>query len=63
MKENLNFLHITKTSGTKIEEIGKKHNIRFGKLHPIFKNKHATFLHNLGPNANNFEWFTVVRNP
>lgn len=59
----LKFIHITKCGGTSIENIGKKHNIDWGRFHKEYGFHHKPFK-TLSTNiVNKYDWFTVVRNP
>ena len=62
MKE-LKFIHITKTAGTSIEEVGHKKKILWGKYHFRYDQHHALFPNKPESLKQQYDWFMVVRNP
>lgn len=63
MKE-LKFIHITKCAGTTIENLGKPHNIKWGKYHfKEYGHHHKPFKNKPIKLRKKYDWFMVVRNP
>ena len=62
MKE-LKFIHITKCAGTYVEEMGKKHNIFWGRYHIEYGYWHKIFPRVKKELKDKYDWFMVVRNP
>ena len=59
----LKFIHITKTGGSSIEEIGRRNNIAWGIHHREYGFHHEFFPRKPKQIKEKYEWFTVVRNP
>ena len=62
-KKELKFIHITKTAGTSIEDIGKNNNILWGRFHKEYGWWHEPFIRKQESLKNKYNWFAVVRNP
>ena len=63
MSKELKFIHITKCAGTFIEDIGKYHNINWGRFHSEYGYWHDLFISKSSQFKNKYDWFMVVRNP
>ena len=63
MSKQLKFIHITKCAGTFIEDIGKYHNINWGRFHQEYGYWHDFFVSKSNQLKNKYDWFMVVRNP
>ena len=61
--KELKFIHITKTGGTTIEEIGKENNIKWGRFHKEYKNWHEPLIEKNNFKRQKYDWFLIVRNP
>ena len=60
---DLKFIHITKCAGTFIEEIGRKHNIEWGRFHKEYRPYHKNFKEINSVIKKKYDWFVIVRNP
>lgn len=63
MDKPLKFIHITKTAGTSIENIGLSNNIRWGRCHKEYGWWHEFFPKKAQWLKDKYDWFMVVRNP
>lgn len=63
MSKSLKFIHITKCAGTFIEDVGKYHNINWGRFDTEYGYWHDIF--SLKPQSlkNKYDWFMIIRNP
>jgi len=63
IEKQLKYIHITRTGGTSIEQIGLDSKLFWGRYDISYGTFDEPFI--LKPYAlkNNYEWFTVVRNP
>ena len=59
----LKFVHITKTAGTSIENIGLRAGLAWGMHHAEYGWWHEIFPDKPNSLKNRYDWFTVVRNP
>lgn len=59
----LKFSHVTKTAGTTIENEAKKRNILWGRFDKEYGWWHGTLKSKPANLVNQYDWFTVVRNP
>lgn len=63
LKKELKFIHITKTAGSFIENIGEKNNLEWGRFHKEYSFWHNPFQ-DIDENVKEkYDWFVVVRNP
>jgi hypothetical protein len=62
MKE-LKFIHITKTAGTSIEEVGRAKGFLWGRDHKEYGFWHVPFSTLPAALKTKYDWFLVVRNP
>jgi len=63
MPQILKFIHITKCAGSFIEDIGKEHNIEWGRFHKEYGFWHNNFIDVPKSIKEKYDWFVVVRNP
>jgi hypothetical protein len=63
VRKTLKFIHITKTAGTTIENIGREAGIEWGKYHEEYGNYHYPFVEKSEELKRKYNWFVVVRNP
>lgn len=61
--KELKFIHITKCAGTYIEDIGKSHNLEWGRFHKEYGFWHRLFGNVPAPIRYKYDWFMIVRNP
>jgi len=62
-KRELKFIHITKTGGTSIENMGRTININWGRFHREYGFWHGKFKYKSAALKIKYDWFMVVRNP
>lgn len=62
MKE-LKFVHITKTGGSSVEDIGIKYGIEWGRFHSEYGWWHSFLPLKNESFKKKYNWFTIVRNP
>jgi len=62
-KKDLRFIHISRTAGTSIEQIGLEHGKFWGRYHRGYGQYDEIFKRKPEPLKKAHDWFTVVRNP
>lgn len=63
IRKELKFIHVTKTGGTTIENLGKDNNILWGRFHKEYGWWHQPFNKKTLNLKKKYDWFLVVRNP
>lgn len=61
--KNLKFIHIPKTAGSSIEDVGFNAGIRWGRNHKEYGCHHQLFALKPPSLKDKYDWFVVVRNP
>ena len=62
-EKQLKYIHITRTGGTSIEQIGLDSKLFWGRYDISYGTFDEPFILKSPALKNNYEWFTVVRNP
>jgi hypothetical protein len=63
LQKQLKFIHITRTGGTSIEQTGLDSKLFWGRYDISYRPFDEPFTLKTHALKNNYEWFTVVRNP